>query len=57
MNKTELTHQLRDCFRAPTNQHREDCSAAQRRSPRGISLRDVCNFLIGVLIGYMTLGW
>ena len=36
---------------------RADYNGTQTSASRSISLRDLCNFLIGALIGYMTLGW
>jgi hypothetical protein len=57
MSKTELMHQLRRRLRKTMSYDRSDSASEQKGSWRDISPRDVCNFLIGMLIGYMTLGW
>jgi hypothetical protein len=57
MRKTELIHQLRHRLREVLSDNRAGCMAEERGPWRNISLRDMCNFLIGALIGYMTLGW
>ena len=57
MSKTKSMHQLRYRLREMLSHNRADCAAEQRSPLRDISLRDVCNFLIGALIGYVTLGW
>jgi hypothetical protein len=56
MSKTELMHQLRHRFRETMSRSRAGYPAAKGQPPRDVSLRDVCNFLVGMLIGYMTLG-
>ncbi len=34
-----------------------DYDGPQTSPSRNVSLRDLCNLLLGALIGYMTLGW
>ena len=34
-----------------------DYDGTQTSPSRSVSLRDLCNLLLGALIGYMTLGW
>jgi hypothetical protein len=57
MSKTELMHQLRHRLHTTMSHSRADYPGPMGRPSRGVSLRDVCHFLIGVLIGYVTLGW